>query len=565
MSDDDHYFVMQASPREAKGGEESPSNLYVRTLDETEFHQLPGTKGASLPTISPDSRWVAFIAPVSERSADNRLMTMPLDGSAPPVPIAKATDDWAGNIVWLQSGGFVVSVDEGRKFLRLDRSGAAVGGPKPFTAPGYDGTFMMISSLPKDRGVLMQGTSYVEGVFRLDIGVLDLESGKVRILVRDAGSPAYSSTGHLLFTRGDKLLAMPFDLGKLETEGTPVAIEGGLRINQSWQNAGFGLTRNGTLRYILGGDVAKDRHAIIVDANGHVSDWSGERQPFESTLGVSADGEHLAVIIANDGAIYEIWVSERGRSTSQRVVARAGIDCNTPVFSPDGSRLAYSQNSRAASDGIWVVDSNGGGEPRHVGVSAPNAGLSPTSWSPDGRWIAAMQSPGGKPEVMVVPADATNAKPAPLFPPGSRRLYPLFSPDGHMIAFISDQSGKYEIYVAAWDGAKVVGQPIVVSSGIGGAQMWGADSKHLYYSNLLGTHLMEVTIGSSPRLTASAPAEAWSLESLRPATSGQGPMVRVLPGNRLLLVQKGANEDDVTRYELALNFDEVIREKTRKR
>jgi hypothetical protein len=42
-------------------------------------------------------------------------------------------------------------------------------------------------------------------------------------------------------------------------------------------------------------------------------------------------------------------------------------------------------------------------------------------------------------------------------------------------------------------------------------------------------------------------------------------MVRVLPGNRLLLVQKGANEDDVTRYELALNFDEVIREKTRKR
>jgi hypothetical protein len=54
----------------------------------------------------------------------------------------------------------------------------------------------------------MQATSYTEGVYHVDVAVLDLGSGQVRILVRDAGSPAYSPTGHLLFTRGDALLAV---------------------------------------------------------------------------------------------------------------------------------------------------------------------------------------------------------------------------------------------------------------------------------------------------------------------------------------------------------------------
>ena len=565
MSDDDRYFVMQGFPRQTKPGEESESHLYVRALDETDFREIPGTKGGQNPTVSPDGRWIAFIGPVSERSSDARLMTMPLDGSAPPVPIAKVTDDWAGNLIWLESGGFVVSVAEGKKFLRLDKSGAAVGAPKPLTAPGYNGTFAMVSRLPKDRGVLMQATSYTEGVYHVDVAVLDLESGQVRILARDAGSPAYSTTGHLLFTRGDALLAVPFDLGKLKEEGSPVAIEGGLRINQSWMNASFGLTRGGTLRYVLGGDVARDRHAVIVDAEGRVSDWSGEHKPFESSLAVSPDGERFASVIANDGAIYEIWVSERGRSTSQRTVARAGIDCNSPLFSPDGARLAYGQTSRSDTDGIWVVDSNGGGEPRRIAATTPDVQLTPTSWSPDGQWIAGMRAVAGRPEVVIVPTGATDAKPVPLLAPGSRTVFPVFSPDGRKIAFISDQSGRFEIYVSAWEGGKIQGQPLLVSSGAGGVPMWGADSKHVYYANYLKTRLMAATITGEPRLTAGAPTEMWNLESLRMAATRGGGMMGVLPGNRLLVIQKGANEDEITRYELALHYDEVIREKTRGR
>jgi eukaryotic-like serine/threonine-protein kinase len=564
VSDDDRFFVMLAFPKEKKPGEDPVSHLYVRALDDTHFRQLQGTERAQNFTVSPDSRWVSFIAPVSERSTDGHLVTMPIDGSAPPVAIAKVADDWQGNVVWLESGDFAVAVAEGGKFLRLQRSGSPKGEPKPLTAPGYNGTFALVDGLPKDRGILMQGTSYAEGAYHVDIAVLDLKSGQVKILVRDAGSPVYASTGHLLFSRGGALFAVPLDLGSLEIKGTPSAIEGDLRINQSWMNASVGLTRGGTLRYNLGGDVARDRHAVIVDPDGRATEWSGEHQPFENWLGTSPDGERFASVIANEGAIYEIWISERGRSTSQRVVARAGADCGTPVFSPDGARLAYSQISRQNTDGIWVVDANGGGAPRRVAKTTPEVQLSPSSWSPDGRWIAGMRAEAGRPEAVIVRADATDADPAPLLGPGTRTFVPAFCPNGRSIAFISDQTGKFEAYVARWNGERIEGQPVLVSSGgVGSVPHWGSDGKHIYYMNPVRTRVMSSAITDAPRLAASTPVETWNVEPYRVATITGDVMMTMLPGNRLLMIQKGANEDDITRYELALHYDEVIRSKTR--
>jgi len=101
--------------------------------------------------------------------------------------------------------------------------------------------------LPGDRGALLRVVYYQKGAFRQDIAVLDLKSGKTKILLTDGGSAHYASTGHLLFTRGGNLLAVPFDLGRLEVRGEPVAILGGLRANSSWTHANFQLTRNGMI------------------------------------------------------------------------------------------------------------------------------------------------------------------------------------------------------------------------------------------------------------------------------------------------------------------------------
>ena len=54
-----------------------------------------------------------------------------------------------------------------------------------------------------------------------------------------------------------------------------------------------------------------------------------------------------------------------------------------PVWSPDGSRIAFS-STRTGNFNVWVVAANGG-EPRAV---ASNPGDNLPAWSPDGRWIA---------------------------------------------------------------------------------------------------------------------------------------------------------------------------------
>ena len=53
---------------------------------------------------------------------------------------------------------------------------------------------------------------------------MDPSNGKVRFLLDDGGNAIYSPTGHLLFSRGDVLLAAPFDLGKQTTTGPPSPI-----------------------------------------------------------------------------------------------------------------------------------------------------------------------------------------------------------------------------------------------------------------------------------------------------------------------------------------------------
>jgi hypothetical protein len=74
------------------------------------------------------------------------------------------------------------------------------------------------------------------------------------------GSPKYSPTGHLLFSKRDVLFAVPFDLGRLELKGTQVALQGGLRVASTWGNAEFRLSSDGTLLHVLGGDVGQNRH-----------------------------------------------------------------------------------------------------------------------------------------------------------------------------------------------------------------------------------------------------------------------------------------------------------------
>ncbi len=85
-------------------------------------------------------------------------------------------------------------------------------------------------------------------------------------------------------------------------------------------------------------------------------------------------GDHLAFIYAGD-----IWVSGRDGSSPRRLTSTP-VEENSPSFSPDGSKLAYSAAHENNSD-IYVIDVSGG-QPQRLTWHPAND--TPTGWTADG-------------------------------------------------------------------------------------------------------------------------------------------------------------------------------------
>jgi hypothetical protein len=231
LTADGRSVVLRTQPRESAPGEKPRPRIYVRRLDQKTFQPIRGTEGALGYVLSPDSRWVLFLASVSTQSILNRRYKVPIDGSAPPVPVVDVdAEDYGGT--WLRNGDLLISIREKKEYIRIDGRTGARSKPIPMIIPDFNGVayFVFDSSIPHDRGVLLQTRSYDRGAFRYGIVVLDLKSGKARSLIENGSCPHYAPTGHLLFTRGNTLMAAQFDLARLEVAGEPVAIMGDLGI-----------------------------------------------------------------------------------------------------------------------------------------------------------------------------------------------------------------------------------------------------------------------------------------------------------------------------------------------
>jgi dipeptidyl aminopeptidase/acylaminoacyl peptidase len=150
--------------------------------------------------------------------------------------------------------------------------------------------------------------------------------------------------------------------------------------------------------------------------------------------------------------------------------------------------------------------------------------------------------------------------PKPLFHDDVNRGSATITPDGRLIAYVSEEMGKPDIYVSRWDGKAPVGRSLLVSAGGGSNPRWGREGKQIYYLSPQNK-LMAVQVAAAPQLQASSPAEIWDLEALRIPASRR--LFDILPDGRLLMVQRAEGEDELTRFDVVLNFFDDVKQKMR--
>src|SRR5262249_7686358 len=85
---------------------------------------------------------------------------------------------------------------------------------------------------------------------KAQVVVQSLKSGERKVLIEGGTDAQYVPTGHLVYTRGPTLFAVPFDVKALRTTGSAVPIIEGVMRGTNNNNTGvgqFSVSKNGSL------------------------------------------------------------------------------------------------------------------------------------------------------------------------------------------------------------------------------------------------------------------------------------------------------------------------------
>ena len=261
----------------------------------------------------------------------------------------------------------------------------------------------------------------------------------------------------------------------------------------------------------------------------------GERALYDEVV-LSPDGSRVAVCMedqANESADLFVLDAASGAKTRLTTSARTEF-VMAPVWSPDGSRIAY-VTIRKGQEGIYVRAANGQGAEELL-YKNPGAFMNLTDWSADGRFLtfAISDLKGGA--LYTLPLNGgSNRKPVEITHSEKRLFSPRFSPDGRFLSYtVIDQANRSEVFVRSID-RSATGGPWQISDGSSGPAFWRRDGKELYYL-ARDQSMMVAEVGTSPTFSFSKPKVLFRQQAAVPENiayiSADGARFLVLPRPR---------------------------------
>ncbi|MGO9012816.1 MAG: protein kinase domain-containing protein [Bryobacteraceae bacterium] len=506
ISPDGRYLTFAANNQEGR------RVLWLRALDDMHARVIPDTEDATAPFWSADGRAIGYFA---RRSLKTWIVQVAADGSTSGQSrVLCPTDDVSGGGTWNAAGTIVFSPSLSGGLYRISASGADPQLLLPLDAAKEHRSYRWPHFLPDGRHF----TFFVLGAAEKADGVYvgDLDTKESHLLFASQTDAVYSGDpdanpakfGYLLFVQDGDLYTQGFNPSILEVEGQPAVFLRGVGSVETLSLAPLSVSATGLLVYQT---IRPPTHQLAwMDRDGKPTGLLGE--PGEWGLPrIAPDGRRVVSSrLAPDRHRWELWLFDEDRMSP--LVSISGADARSPVWSPDGTRVAFTSNPSALYD-IYV---------KTVSAPSPSEPLLHseytkylTDWSRDGRYLlfSSFSTAGTSSDVWAY--SLGDHRGGPAVETSHSAGYPALSPNGRWLAYQSDASGRDEIYVQAFDGISVENKHRwQVSAGGGRLPRWRADGRELFYLAAPDSLMSAATSTTSGDFTFEPPHKLFEMRAI---------------------------------------------------
>lgn len=522
------------------------ARLYMRTLADNESRQLAGADSALQPTFSPDGESVLFWA-------DSALRRISVGGGVP-VTICQTAPTPLG-VDWTREG--IVFVQPGVGIMRVPATG---GTPTLLVkSDGTDGLAFSPQLLP-DGDTLIYSFAAVpmspSARFwdQAQVMVHSARTGTTKTILRDGSDARYIPTGHLAYMVEGTMMAVPFDLQRLEVTGGAVPVVEGIRRSAPGVGAAaqFALSSTGTLVYIPGPARAGRDEVFLFNREGEATSLKLPAGSYQYPR-VSPDGKWVA-LETNDGKQTSIALYDLSGRSSVRRLTFGGND-RLPIWSSDGRHVAFQSDREGDRSIYW--QSVSGGVPERLTHAEAGTSHVPESWQPRGDVFLYSATKGTETSLWMFSLEDRKASKFGEVTSPNLPTNATFSPDGKWVAYQVGNEGIAE--------ATLYVQPFPATGtkyeiGGGGRPMWSHDGRELLF--VPGPSLFAVvSIETQPTFRFTPPTRIARRFGLAP------PMIPrpydMLPDGRMVAVDSAvdAAESQSPALQVVLNWFEELKAK----
>jgi hypothetical protein len=426
--------------------------------------------------------------------------------------------------------------------------------------------------LPGGQSAIFTSSNSLSNYEGANIEEVNYKTGQITTVVSGGYYGRYLPSGHLLYVHEGVLFAVPVAGSLLKPQGGAIPILEDVAAITTSGSGQFDVSRTGIFVYRSGKAgpqvwslAAIQGEASKGDARSGDAPGSSKTLPLLAKPGayytprLSADGRRLALGIESGNGV-DISIYDVQNDTLSRLTFAGQVSFN-PVWTADGSHIAFQTRSGNSNSISWVRSDGAGGVQKLIEGKL----VTPYSISPDGRHLAYYdQNSASQFELWTMPLDMADpdhpkpGKPEPFARSQANQMHPFFSPGGRWIAYTSDESGSNEVYVRPFP-ETAAGGKWQVSSGGGQVPVWSPDGRNLFFETLDNRIVEAGYTVKGDTFVASKP-RVWSDQRLYAPTADQN--FDLFPdGSRIaavipLTTEQGGGSVHVT---FLLNFFDELR------